>query len=195
MSSLRCQEHWRGHLWPSTRNANNRAKVRVGTTKRSITAIACMSQRHTQKTFAARFECDDMLARSENDPPKGYHPLSPRVDQFCHRARCNRGQDSRACLCSLADIYWQTGRSRFTRRQSMTEAVDFACPRCTSRYKLVRVRAESRLPSRLLHCRVCKEPLAATDGEYALKYFLVENANKRNNFDLRMQDTSKRDKA
>jgi hypothetical protein len=78
----------------------------------------------------------------------------------------------------------------------MTEAVDFACPRCTSRYKLVRVRAESRLPSRLLHCRVCKEPLAATEGEYALKYFLVENANKRNNFDLRMQHvTSKRDKA
>ena len=106
------------------------------------------------------------------------------------------GQDSRACLCLLAYIYSQTGRSRFTRRQSMTEAVDFACPRCTSRYKLVRVRAESRLPSRLLHCRVCKEPLAATDGEYALKYFLVENANKRNNFDLRMQHvTSKRDKA
>src|SRR5262252_8434939 len=81
-----------GHLWPSTRNANNRAKVRVGTTKRSITAIACMSQRHTQKTFAARFEWDDMLARSENDPPKGHHPLSPRVDQFCHRARCNWGR-------------------------------------------------------------------------------------------------------
>ena len=34
--------------------------------------------------------------------------------------------------------------------------------------------------TRLLHCRVCKEPLAATDGEYALKYFLVEKANKRN---------------
>src|SRR5215469_18731941 len=76
MSNPRCQEHWRGHLWPSTRNANNRAKVRVGTTKRSMTAIACMSQRHTQKTFAARFECDDMLARSEN-----------------------------ACLCLLAYIY------------------------------------------------------------------------------------------
>jgi len=25
----------------------------------------------------------------------------------------------------------------------MTDAVDFACPRCTSRYKLVRVRAET----------------------------------------------------
>jgi hypothetical protein len=82
-----------------------------------------------------------------------------------------------------------------SRGQFMTEAVDFVCPGCTSRYKLVRVRAEPGLPSRLLHCRVCKEPLAATDGEYALKYFLVENANKRNSFDLRMQHvTLKRDR-
>src|SRR5215831_5205710 len=31
----------------------------------------------------------------------------------------------------------------------MTEAADFMCPRCTSRYKLVRVRADPKLPSRL----------------------------------------------
>ena len=72
-----------------------------------MTAIACMSQRHTQKTFAARFECDDMLARSENDPPEGHHPLLPRVDQLCHRARRNRAGFPRlsvsASLHILAD--------------------------------------------------------------------------------------------
>ena len=61
----------------------------------------------------------------------------------------------------------------------MTEAADFMCPRCTSRYKFVRVRADRELPSRLIHCRVCKEPFAPTDGEYVLKYFLVDKAKKQ----------------
>ena len=73
----------------------------------------------------------------------------------------------------------------------MTEAADFMCPRCTSRYKLVRVRADSELPSRLIHCRVCKEPFASTDGEYVLKYFLVDKAKKRNGIDLRMNHPPK----
>ena len=65
----------------------------------------------------------------------------------------------------------------------MNEVSDFACPNCKSRYKLVRVRLNA---DRLLHCRVCKEPLTPTDGEYALKYFLLE-ATKRNDFDLQMK--------
>ena len=74
----------------------------------------------------------------------------------------------------------------------MTEAADFMCPRCTSRYKLVRVRANPELPSGLIHCRVCKEPLAPTDGEYVLKYFLVDNAaRKHNGIDLHMNHASK----
>jgi hypothetical protein len=40
----------------------------------------------------------------------------------------------------------------------MSEMVDFVCPKCTSRYKLVRVRLEQGLPSRLIHFKVCKEP-------------------------------------
>src|SRR5215467_15583725 len=64
-------------------------------------------------------------------------------------------------------------------RSVMTEAADFMCPRCTSRYKLVRVRANPELPSRLIHCRVCKEPFAPTDGEYVLKYFLVGKTKSR----------------
>ena len=68
----------------------------------------------------------------------------------------------------------------------MNEVSDFACPNCKSRYKIVRVRLNPDFPSRLLHCRVCKEPLTPTDREYALKYFLVEATN-RNGFDLQMK--------
>ena len=73
----------------------------------------------------------------------------------------------------------------------MTEAADFMCPRCTSRYKSVRVRADPELPSRLIHCRVCKEPFAPTDGEDVLKYFLVDKAKKHNGVDLRMNHPAK----
>jgi hypothetical protein len=72
----------------------------------------------------------------------------------------------------------------------MNEIVDFVCPKCTSRYKLVRVRLEQEVPSRLIFCRFCKEPLASTDGEYALKYFLIEKSNKHNGFDLQMKHHS-----
>ena len=73
----------------------------------------------------------------------------------------------------------------------MTEGADFMCPRCTSRYKFVRVRADPELPSRLIHCRVCKEPFAPTDGEYVLKYFLVDKEKKRNGIDIRMNHPPK----
>ena len=74
----------------------------------------------------------------------------------------------------------------------MAEAADFMCPRCTSRYKLVRVLADRELPSRLIHCRVCKESFAPTDGEYVLKYFLVDKAKKHNGIDLRMNRPAER---
>jgi len=70
----------------------------------------------------------------------------------------------------------------------MTEGAVFVCPGCTSRYKIVRVRAEPEHRSHLIHCRVCKEPLPPTDGAYALKYFLVDKAKKHNGFDLRMKN-------
>ena len=73
----------------------------------------------------------------------------------------------------------------------MTEVTDFMCPQCSSRYKFVRVRADPKLPSRLIRCGVCKEPLAPTDGEYVLKYFLVDKAKKQNGVDLRMNHPPK----
>ena len=49
----------------------------------------------------------------------------------------------------------------------------FTCSQCGAHYKVVRVQAESQSPDRLLPCKVCKQPLAATDGEDILKYFLI----------------------
>jgi len=56
---------------------------------------------------------------------------------------------------------------------------DFVCPGCQARYKLVRVKSE--LPSRNfpLHCKHCKQPLAATDGGEILKYFLIRRPKAR----------------
>jgi hypothetical protein len=53
------------------------------------------------------------------------------------------------------------------------DPTDFICPGCQARYKVVRVKAEPRSRDRPLHCKVCKQPLAATDGEDILKYFLI----------------------
>ena len=67
--------------------------------------------------------------------------------------------------------------------------IEFFCPGCGSRYKVVRVQADADLPH--LYCKVCKQPLTPADGEYALKYFLVEKANKHNGVDLRMSQPPK----
>jgi hypothetical protein len=50
---------------------------------------------------------------------------------------------------------------------------DFSCPQCQARYKVVRLKAEPRVSHPALQCRVCHEPLASTEGENILKYFLV----------------------
>jgi hypothetical protein len=42
----------------------------------------------------------------------------------------------------------------------------------------VRVRADPDLPSRLIRCSVCKEPLLNRRG-YVLKWFLVDRAARR----------------
>ena len=52
-------------------------------------------------------------------------------------------------------------------------SVDFVCG-CDARYKVVRTKAEASHADRLIHCLVCKQPLAPTDGAYVLKYFLAK---------------------
>ena len=53
------------------------------------------------------------------------------------------------------------------------DVADFICPGCQARYKIVRAKSAARSHDLPLHCKVCKQPLAATDGEDILKYFLI----------------------
>jgi transcription elongation factor Elf1 len=55
-------------------------------------------------------------------------------------------------------------------------SANFICSGCGAHYRVVRVQVDSHSPDRLLHCKVCKQPLAARDGEHILKYFLVGTA-------------------
>jgi len=53
------------------------------------------------------------------------------------------------------------------------DPVDFICPGCGARYKIVRAKSELRSRDFPLYCKVCKQLLAAMDGENILKYFLI----------------------
>jgi len=53
------------------------------------------------------------------------------------------------------------------------DVADFICAGCQARYKMVRAKSAARSRDLPLHCKVCKQPLAASDGEDVLKYFLI----------------------
>jgi transcription elongation factor Elf1 len=55
----------------------------------------------------------------------------------------------------------------------------FTCSQCGAHYKVVRVKAQTQSLDHLLRCKVCKQPLAATDGEDILKYFLTSQPAKK----------------
>ena len=55
----------------------------------------------------------------------------------------------------------------------------FSYPNCAAQYKLVRVEATSSTPYRELICLSCGAPLAAREGAYVLKYFLVQQPSQR----------------
>jgi len=61
----------------------------------------------------------------------------------------------------------------------MTEnhPTEFVCLACGTVYKVVRVKTDAN--HRLIHCTVCKQPLAPRDGEFVLKYFLARRAGAR----------------
>jgi predicted Zn finger-like uncharacterized protein len=50
----------------------------------------------------------------------------------------------------------------------------FDCPACQARYKVVRAKVDSLYDDRDISCRDCGNPLQARDGDFFLKYFLVE---------------------
>jgi transcription elongation factor Elf1 len=52
------------------------------------------------------------------------------------------------------------------------EIADFTCMHCGAKYKVVRV--ETLSEAQELTCVSCGAPLEAREGQFALKYFLVE---------------------
>ena len=50
---------------------------------------------------------------------------------------------------------------------------DFVCPQCQARYKVVRMTVEPGASHGTLQCKVCRQPLASTEGDNILKYFFV----------------------
>jgi transcription elongation factor Elf1 len=60
-----------------------------------------------------------------------------------------------------------------SRQQSRNES-RFGCPHCGARYQIVRIDAENTAADHELVCLACGEPLEARQGQFALKYFLLE---------------------
>jgi hypothetical protein len=48
--------------------------------------LVWISQRHPEKTLAARFKCDDVLARRKDNPPKRNHAFL--ADRFADDREC-----------------------------------------------------------------------------------------------------------
>jgi hypothetical protein len=57
---------------------------------------------------------------------------------------------------------------------------DFTCPRCSARYKVVRMPPEPPVTElRAIHCVICRNELASNEDGNILKYFLVGGARRR----------------
>ncbi len=57
----------------------------------------------------------------------------------------------------------------------MSKPSPFACPHCGAKYRLVKIEAPvTAVPDREIACRNCGEPLQGREGEFFLKYFLIE---------------------
>jgi hypothetical protein len=59
----------------------------------------------------------------------------------------------------------------------MNRSVLFLCPCCGARYRLTHIEASNE-PTPPVACITCGEPLAARDGEFFNKYFLIERPRK-----------------
>jgi hypothetical protein len=67
---------------------------------------------------------------------------------------------------------------------SMNRSVLFQCPSCGATYRLTRIEASGE-PTKPVACLTCGEPLAARDGDFFNKYFLIERPRKSHAISLR----------
>jgi len=54
----------------------------------------------------------------------------------------------------------------------------FKCPHCGARYKVVRAEATAAI-NREITCLACELPLVGREGDFVLKYFLVDAPEQR----------------
>jgi hypothetical protein len=58
-------------------------------------------------------------------------------------------------------------------KRNLDSVLDFRCPNCTAKYKLVRVDADKPNAEREITCLNCGSPLHGREGRFILKYFLA----------------------
>jgi hypothetical protein len=54
----------------------------------------------------------------------------------------------------------------------------FRCSRCFALYQVIKAPADPETVDLEIACRVCNEPLAAREGQFVLKYFLLREASR-----------------
>jgi hypothetical protein len=65
-----------------------------------------------------------------------------------------------------------------------------SCAHCGSEYLLIRVKPEPGHHDSAVRCVTCDQPMAAWDGDYALKYFLVSGPRGRGDAREKLPTTS-----
>ena len=73
------------------------------------------------------------------------------------------------------------GRSRLRRRRDMPDPNSiplFRCSSCFALYQVVKTQAGPETVDPQIACRVCNGPLAAREGQFVLKYFLLREASR-----------------
>ena len=61
----------------------------------------------------------------------------------------------------------------------VTGVTPFECPNCGAQCKLVRLETDETLPDQQLNCHNCEGTLHGREGEFILKYFLVDRPRRR----------------
>src|SRR5262245_41332810 len=92
----------------------------------------------------------------------------------------NQGRPRALVLLSLhtersavINFLWKAFKPRTDVMDKRRPNEDFTCPKCGAEYKVVRMPAPAGSRDSPLHCKICNQEFASTDGENILKYFLV----------------------
>jgi len=74
---------------------------------------------------------------------------------------------------AVTNFLWKAFKPRTDVMDKRRPNEDFTCPKCGAEYKVVRMSAPADSRDPPLHCKICSQEFASTDGENILKYFLV----------------------